>query len=168
MANVQRTPFSQVRYAFAKCEPLAKNLAEWVHFGADSRFVRWGLTSSEPFLPFFSSFVYCFHSFDIPMLVHLFLLTLIRKGRWIPQHVYIKNSAISTHNLKHVYLISFDFLYTMSIAIFLSIYLPKTCDKWENSNEMCAHIWSLSLPKLEFMLVLKQFRNLYDLTICFP
>ena len=32
----------------------------------------------------------------------------------------------------------------MSIAIFLSICLPKTCDKSENLDKMCVQLWSLS------------------------
>ena len=35
----------------------------------------------------------------------------------------------------------------MSIAIFLSIYLPKTCDNSENLDEMCVQLWSLSGTK---------------------
>ena len=36
----------------------------------------------------------------------------------------------------------------MSIAIFLSICLPKTCDKSENLDEMCVQLWSLSTIKM--------------------
>ena len=44
----------------------------------------------------------------------------------------------------HMYFLSF-FLYHMSIAIFLSIYLSKTWDKLGNSDEMCVQLWSLSI-----------------------
>ena len=47
----------------------------------------------------------------------------------------------------HMYFLSF-FLYHMSIAIFLSIYLPKTCDKSGNSDEMCVQLWSLSIVEV--------------------
>ena len=33
----------------------------------------------------------------------------------------------------------------MSTVIFLFIYLPKTCEKQGNLNEMCMELWSLSV-----------------------
>ena len=143
MTNVQRTPFSQVRYAFAKCEPPAKNLAERVHFWIDSLSVCWELMSSKPLfsfsllLFFIASILLVFICMSICSYSH----QLERGGEFLNTLSKIKQFQLIISHTS----ISYHFLYPMSIAIFLSIYLPKTCDKWENSDEICVQLWSLSL-----------------------